>query len=139
MLGLEPAGQLDPVHLTQRDIDNRQVERLLLRDFHRLLRVVDRCADFEPIGRKALNAEHEIELVPTFMGAHEIPIEHRANRRFYIDQLVRQMIPAAARELQDEATGRRIDQAVVDGNLVTGPADRTTAAPPAPSTLLTSI
>jgi imidazolonepropionase len=32
------------------------------------------------------------------MGAHEIPAEHRANRRFYIDQLVRQIIPAAARD-----------------------------------------
>ena len=47
---------------------------------------------------RRLNAEHEIDLVPTFMGAHEIPVEHRANRRFYIDQLVRQMIPAAARD-----------------------------------------
>jgi len=47
---------------------------------------------------RRLNAEHPIELVPTFMGAHEIPVEHRANRRFYIDQLVRQMIPAAARD-----------------------------------------
>jgi imidazolonepropionase len=46
---------------------------------------------------RRLNAEHAMELVPTFMGAHEIPVEHRANRRFYIDQLVRQMIPAAAR------------------------------------------
>jgi imidazolonepropionase len=47
---------------------------------------------------RRLNAEHAIDLVPTFMGAHEIPVEHRANRRFYIDQLVRQMIPAAARD-----------------------------------------
>ena len=47
---------------------------------------------------RRLNAEHQIELVPTFMGAHEIPVEHRANRRFYIDQLVRQMIPASARD-----------------------------------------
>ncbi len=45
-----------------------------------------------------LDQEHRIDLVSTFMGAHEIPIEHRANRRFYIDQLVRQMIPAAARD-----------------------------------------
>jgi imidazolonepropionase len=45
-----------------------------------------------------LNAEHPMDLVSTFMGAHEIPVEHRANRRFYIDQLVRQMIPAAARD-----------------------------------------
>lgn len=44
------------------------------------------------------NAEHPIDLVPTFMGAHEIPAEHRANRRFYIDQIVRQMIPAVAGE-----------------------------------------
>ena len=47
---------------------------------------------------RRLQAEHPMELVPTFMGAHEIPVEHRANRRFYIDQLVRQMIPAAARD-----------------------------------------
>jgi imidazolonepropionase len=32
------------------------------------------------------------------MGAHEIPAEHRANRRFYIDQVIRQMIPAVAGE-----------------------------------------
>jgi imidazolonepropionase len=47
---------------------------------------------------RRLQEEHPVELVPTFMGAHEIPVEHRANRRFYIDQLVRQMIPAAARD-----------------------------------------
>jgi imidazolonepropionase len=47
---------------------------------------------------RRLHEEQPVELVPTFMGAHEIPIEHRANRRFYIDQLVRQMIPAAARD-----------------------------------------
>jgi len=47
---------------------------------------------------RRLHEDHPLELVPTFMGAHEIPVEHRANRRFYIDQLVRQMIPAAARD-----------------------------------------
>jgi len=47
---------------------------------------------------RRLDQQHPIDLVSTFMGAHEIPIEHRANRRFYIDQLVRQMIPAAARD-----------------------------------------
>jgi imidazolonepropionase len=46
---------------------------------------------------RRLDQQHPIDLVPTFMGAHEIPVEHRANRRFYIDQLVRQMIPAASR------------------------------------------
>ena len=47
---------------------------------------------------RRLNDEHPIDLVPTFMGAHEVPVEHRANRRFYIDQVVRQMIPAVAGE-----------------------------------------
>ena len=45
-----------------------------------------------------LDAVHPVDVVPTFMGAHEIPAEHRANRRFYVDQIVRQMIPAAARD-----------------------------------------
>lgn len=45
---------------------------------------------------RQLDREHPIDLVATFMGAHEIPAEHRANRRFYIDQVVRQMIPAVA-------------------------------------------
>jgi len=47
---------------------------------------------------RRLDREHAIDLVSTFMGAHEIPVEHRGNRRFYIDQVVRQMIPAAARD-----------------------------------------
>jgi imidazolonepropionase len=45
---------------------------------------------------RRLNEELPIDLVATFMGAHEIPAEHRANRRFYIDQIIRQMIPAVA-------------------------------------------
>jgi imidazolonepropionase len=47
---------------------------------------------------QALDRDHPVDLVPTFMGAHEIPAEHRANRRFYIDQVIRQMIPAVAGE-----------------------------------------
>lgn len=47
---------------------------------------------------RKVDAEHPIDLVATFMGAHEIPAEHRANRRFYIDQVLRQMIPAVAGE-----------------------------------------
>jgi imidazolonepropionase len=47
---------------------------------------------------RRLNTEQPVELVSTFMGAHEVPVEHRANRRYYIDQVVRQMIPAAARD-----------------------------------------
>ena len=32
------------------------------------------------------------------MGAHEIPVEYRERRRAYIDLIVREMIPAVARE-----------------------------------------
>lgn len=41
-----------------------------------------------------------LRIVPTFLGAHEIPLEHRgsaASRREYIDLLVNEMIPAVAR------------------------------------------
>jgi imidazolonepropionase len=47
---------------------------------------------------RRVDGEHPIDLVATFMGAHEVPAEHRANRRFYIDQVIRQMIPAVAGE-----------------------------------------
>jgi imidazolonepropionase len=41
-----------------------------------------------------LAREHPIEISPTFMGAHEIPIELRDRRRAYIDLLIAEMIPA---------------------------------------------
>jgi len=47
---------------------------------------------------RRLNGEQPIELAPTFMGAHEIPIEYRSRRREYVDLIVRDMIPAVARE-----------------------------------------
>ena len=51
----------------------------------KLLRVVRRIA-----------ADHPIEISPTFMGAHDIPIEYRDQRRAYIDLLIAEMIPAVA-------------------------------------------
>jgi imidazolonepropionase len=38
-----------------------------------------------------------LELVPTFLGAHEIPPEHRSRKSAYIDLLVDEMIPTIAR------------------------------------------
>jgi len=40
--------------------------------------------------------DQPIELVPTFMGAHEIPLEHRGRRAAYVDLLIRETIPAVA-------------------------------------------
>ena len=51
----------------------------------KMLRVVDRIA-----------REHPIEISPTFMGAHEVPVESRGDRRSYVDLVVREMIPAVA-------------------------------------------
>jgi len=42
----------------------------------------------------ALARDHAIEVVATFMGAHEIPVEYRDRRRAYVDLLVNEMIPA---------------------------------------------
>ncbi len=43
-------------------------------------------------------ASHAIDVVPTFLGAHEIPVEHRQDRSRYVRLLVDEMIPAVARE-----------------------------------------
>ncbi len=47
---------------------------------------------------RQLDAEQPIDLVPTFMGAHEIPIEYRDRRDAYERLLVERMIPAIANE-----------------------------------------
>jgi imidazolonepropionase len=47
---------------------------------------------------KKLNSENNIELVPTFLGAHEIPDEFRNNRDSYINLLTEKMIPTVAKE-----------------------------------------
>jgi imidazolonepropionase len=63
---------------------------LTLPDELKLLRVIRRLA-----------AELPIRLVPTFLGAHEIPLEHRetANgRREYIETLIHEMMPRVAKE-----------------------------------------
>lgn len=42
-------------------------------------------------------ARHPITVVPTFLGAHEIPAEHRADRERYLSLLIDEMIPEVAR------------------------------------------
>jgi imidazolonepropionase len=46
----------------------------------------------------AAAARHPVGVVPTFLGAHEVPVEHRAQRDRYVDMVVNEMIP--------EVTGR---------------------------------
>jgi imidazolonepropionase len=47
---------------------------------------------------RTLAESHPIEIAPTFMGAHEVPIEYRDRRRDYVDLVIDEMIPAVARE-----------------------------------------
>ena len=45
-----------------------------------------------------LNENHPIDLIPTFLGAHEVPDEYRSNREEYIRLLIEEMIPKVADE-----------------------------------------
>ncbi len=45
---------------------------------------------------KKLNENHSVDLVPTFLGAHEIPSEYKTKREKYIDILKNEMIPEVA-------------------------------------------
>ena len=63
---------------------------LTLDDELKTLRVIDR-----------LRRELPARIVPTFLGAHEIPLEHRgsaADRRRYVEILIQEMIPAVSRD-----------------------------------------
>ena len=40
------------------------------------------------------NRLHPVDLVPTFLGAHEVPDEYRDHREAYIDLVIQEMLPA---------------------------------------------
>ena len=40
---------------------------------------------------------HPVTVIPTFLGAHEVPVEHRGARARYVDLLIGEMIPEVAR------------------------------------------
>jgi len=47
---------------------------------------------------RRLNEETPLELAPTFLGAHEVPDEHRGNRNDYLDLVVNEMLPRVSTE-----------------------------------------
>ena len=47
---------------------------------------------------RRLAASQPVDLVPTFLGAHEIPSEYRDRREAYVRLLIEEMIPAVAAE-----------------------------------------
>jgi imidazolonepropionase len=47
---------------------------------------------------RAAAAAHPLEIVPTFLGAHDVPAEHRGHTSRYVDLLVHEMLPAVAEQ-----------------------------------------
>jgi len=45
---------------------------------------------------KELSDNHAMDIVPTFLGAHEIPDEYREDKQAYVDLLINEMIPEVA-------------------------------------------
>ncbi|RKX27365.1 MAG: imidazolonepropionase [Candidatus Zixiibacteriota bacterium] len=77
-----------------------------------------------------LNQTHSIDLVPTFLGAHEIPDEYRNQRNEYIDIIINEMLPAVIKDnlaefsdifteegVYDIEESRKIQQAARDAGL----------------------
>jgi imidazolonepropionase len=59
------------------------------------LSLEDEIKMLEVIGE--LNRLHPIDLIPTFLGAHEVPPEYKDKKIEYIDLIINQMIPEVAK------------------------------------------
>ena len=58
---------------------------------------LETAAEIRSLEAIRLAAErHPVRVVPTFLGAHEVPPEHRATRDRYVSLLIEEMIPAVA-------------------------------------------
>ncbi len=77
-----------------------------------------------------LNLAHPVDLVPTFLGAHEVPDEYRDKRSQYVDLIINEMIPAVVRDnlaefsdifceegVFDVEESRKIQKAALDAGL----------------------
>ena len=47
---------------------------------------------------KKINSKLDIDIIPTFLGAHDIPTEYIKNKQIYIDLICNKMIPQIAKE-----------------------------------------
>ncbi|MCK4462320.1 MAG: imidazolonepropionase [candidate division Zixibacteria bacterium] len=79
---------------------------------------------------RELNKTHPIDLVPTFLGAHEVPDEYREDRKAYADLVINEMLPQVTAQglaefsdifcekgVFDVDESRRIQQAARDAGL----------------------
>jgi imidazolonepropionase len=54
---------------------------------------------------REMAAKHPLDIVPTFMGAHEFPLEYRQDREAYVDLICEEMLPLVAPTLQQVDAG----------------------------------
>lgn len=47
---------------------------------------------------KALNDQHVIDIVPTFMGAHAVPHEYKGQEDAFVEVIIEEMLPVVAKE-----------------------------------------
>jgi imidazolonepropionase len=61
-----------------------------------------------------LDQQHPLDLVPTFLGAHEVPDEYRSHREAYIELLIGEMIPAVVKDKLAEFSDIFCEEGVFD-------------------------
>ncbi len=61
-----------------------------------------------------LAALHPIEMIPTFLGAHEVPDEYQSNREEYIEILINEMLPAVTKDNLAEFSDIFCEEGVYD-------------------------
>lgn len=59
-----------------------------------------------------LDAEHAIDLIPTFLGAHVVPVEFKGREEEYVDLVVNEMLPAIDRRRKTE-DGKSLHRSLV--------------------------
>lgn len=73
---------------------------------------------------RAAGNEHPIDVVPTFMGAHEVPDEYRGRKEDYIDLLIHAVLP----QVRDRGLARFFDVFCEDGVFSVEETERLAAA-----------
>jgi imidazolonepropionase len=53
---------------------------------------------------RQLDATHPIDLVPTFLGAHAVPVEFKGRADKYVEVVITEMLPLAEREMREGAS-----------------------------------
>jgi imidazolonepropionase len=70
------------------------------------LTTADELKSLEAI--RLLNDGQPLELVPTFLGAHAVPVEYAGREEQYVDVVVNEMLPLAALKTSPAAAGRAL-------------------------------